>query len=85
MANREGKKTVAVEIPIELYDKLEWAIGKQPAGLPNTNTKRMSDVLRFVIAKGFDHQFGGQHHEETRKAAAVAKRAEKKADTSVNA
>lgn len=84
MANREGKKTVAAEIPQDLYDRLEWCIGRT-APQESFVLKRMSDVIRWMLDESFHNNFHVEYAAEQKKAAAAAKRAEKKADTSVNA
>ena len=56
MANREGRKTVAAELPVELYEKLMWCVGKKnPA--TDQPMKRMSDVLRFLLEDSFSQVF----------------------------
>ena len=69
MANREGRKTVAAELPVELYDKLFWAIGKRP------ELKRMSDVLRLLLTEGFEQTLAMEYRMEQRKQARAAKKA----------
>lgn len=69
MANREGRKTVAAELPDELYAKLAWAIGKRP------ELKRMSDVLRLLLTEGFEQTLGMEYRIEQRKQARAAKKA----------
>ena len=68
MANREGRKTVAAELPDDLYAKLAWAIGKRP------ELKRMSDVLRMILNEGFEATLGTEYKVEQRRQARAAKK-----------
>lgn len=74
MANREGRKTVAAELPVELYEKLMWCIGKKNP-VTDEPMKRMSDVMRFFLHDAFNQTFYNDWAAEQRKAARAAKKA----------
>ena len=78
MANREGRKTVAAELPDDLYIRLEWCVGRTPPG-DDTPLKRMSDVIRWMLDDSFTNCFDAEYQAEMKKAAAAAKRDAKKA------
>lgn len=82
MANREGRKTVAVELPQELYEQLAWIVGKDPDH-EGTPLKRMSDVLRYMLRDSWGNHpaFHLVYTAEKKKAEAAAKRAAKKEAT----
>jgi hypothetical protein len=84
MANREGRKTVAAELPDDLYQRLEWCIGRTPADDPTVVLKRMSDVIRWMLDDSFTNCFDAAYQIERKAAEAKAKREAKKA-TNVNA
>jgi hypothetical protein len=78
MANREGRKTVAAELPDDLYQRLEWCIGRTPPG-DDVVLKRMSDVIRWMLDDSFTNCFDAAYQIERKAAEAKAKREAKKA------
>ncbi len=84
MANREGRKTVAAELPDDLYQRLEWCIGRTPPG-DDVVLKRMSDVIRWMLDDSFTNCFDAAYQIERKAAEARAKREAKKAAADVNA
>ena len=84
MANREGRKTVAAELPDDLYTRLEWCIGRTPPD-DTVVLKRMSDVIRWMLDDSFTNCFDAAYQIERKAAEAKAKREAKKAASDVNA
>ena len=84
MANREGRKTVAAELPDDLYHRLEWCIGRTPPD-DTVVLKRMSDVIRWMLDDSFTNCFDAAYQIERKAAEAKAKREAKKAAADVNA
>lgn len=84
MANREGRKTVAAELPDDLYIRLEWCIGRTPPD-DTVVLKRMSDVIRWMLDDSFTNCFDAAYQIERKAAEAKAKREAKKAAADVNA
>jgi hypothetical protein len=85
MANREGRKTVAAELPDDLYTRLEWCIGRSPENDPTVVLKRMSDVIRWMLDDSFTNCFDAAYQTERKAAEAKARREAKKAAADVNA
>lgn len=80
MANREGRKTIAAELPVELYERLKWCVGRTAPG-DSVTLKRMSDVIRWMLDESFHNNFHIEFTAERKKAAAAANRAAKKAES----
>ena len=79
MANREGRKTVAAELPVDLYERLEWCVGRTPEKDPTIVLKRMSDVIRWMLDESFTACFDSEFQRERKTTEAKAKREAKKA------
>jgi len=84
MANREGRKTVAAELPDDLYTRLEWCIGRTPPS-DDVVLKRMSDVIRWMLDDSFTNCFDAAYQIERKAAEAKTRREAKKAATDANA
>ena len=85
MANREGRKTVAAELPDDLYKRMQWCIGKELFAGEGVTFKRMSDVIRWMLDESFHQNFDDAFQAERKAAEAKAKREAKKAAADVNA